>query len=57
VQYKFFGVQEKFFERAVQTIAASLPPFGVSFCRLLVPVLPPYVKFLKHKRQKSIAFY
>ncbi len=26
-QYKFFGVQENFFERAVQTFTASLPPY------------------------------
>jgi len=48
VHYKFFGVLEKKFERAVQTIAASLLPTGVSFFRLLVQVLMPYVKFLKH---------
>jgi len=40
VQYTFFGVQEKKFERPVQTFAASLPPFSVSFCRLMVRVLP-----------------
>jgi len=51
-----------FFEHAVQTFAASLPHFGVSFFRLIVrvfaalwgvlsplmaQVLPTYVKFLK----------
>jgi len=36
VQMLFSGVQEKNFERAVQAFAVSLPPFGVSFCRLMV---------------------
>jgi len=31
-----------FFKCAVQTFAASLPPFGVRFCRLLAQVLLPY---------------
>jgi len=42
VQLQIFGVQEIFFELAVQTFAASLPPFGVSFCRLMAQVLLPY---------------
>jgi len=29
------------FERAVQTFATSLPPFGVGFFRLMARVLPP----------------
>jgi hypothetical protein len=44
---KFFGVQEKKIECAVQTFAASLPPFGISsatlwreFCHLMTEVLP-----------------
>jgi len=35
-------VLEKKFERAIQTFAASLPPFGVSFCCLMGRVLSPY---------------
>jgi len=42
VQYQFFGVQEKNFERVVQIFASSLPPFGVSFCRLTAQVWPSY---------------
>jgi len=34
--------RKNFFECAVQTFAASLPPFGVSFYLLMVRVLPPY---------------
>jgi len=40
-----FAVQmKKKFERAVQTFAASLSHFGVSFCRLVARFLPPYGK-------------
>jgi len=35
-------VQEKKIECAVQTFAASLPPFGISFYRLMARVLPPF---------------
>jgi hypothetical protein len=44
VQYKFFGMQEKKFEHAVQTFATSLPPYGKSFAALrhMYWVLSPY---------------
>jgi len=38
----FLVCRKKNFESAVQTFAASLPPFGVSFCNLMARVLPPY---------------
>jgi hypothetical protein len=51
VQMLFFVVQmilflvcrKKIFESAVQTFASSLlPPYGASFCHLMVRVLLPY---------------
>jgi hypothetical protein len=38
----FWCAGKNIFERAVQTFAASLPPFSVSFCYLMTQVLPPY---------------
>jgi hypothetical protein len=35
----FWCAKTNFFEKATQTFDASLPPFGVSFCRLLMGVL------------------
>jgi len=51
-----FDVEMKFFWCAVQFFAASLPPFGVSFCRLIVQVLLPYVKFLKRSTKVCCIF-
>jgi len=63
VQNKFFGVQEEKIECAVQTFAASFPPYGASlaalwckFCHLLAGVLPSYVKFLKHSTKVCCIF-
>jgi len=62
VQYTFFGMQEKKFERAVQTIGAILLPYGTSFAALwhkfcrLNGVLPPYVKFLNRSTKVCCIF-